>query len=107
MSGYSTHRHAADEVQKFIVHLDGGGLRQSKRHGDLPATWAALISTEAADGARAFFCYSCGVVVVDPSACGYIGATGMTSTSGGISAQAMGALLVRAWAKLDKNLIRT
>ena len=91
---YFEERHHISQVVRFVVHLDGGGPRVHRRHGQLPATWAVLITTEAADRTRAFYGYCCGTVVTDPLLSGFAGAVAESSTSGEIMAQVMGAIVI-------------
>ena len=45
--------HDPDAVIEVVIHVDGGGMRPSA-DGNLPATWGAVVSTVAEDGAFAF-----------------------------------------------------
>ena len=50
---------------RYIVHVNGGGIRKT-RHETLPAAWAAVLTTVDAQGTRAFSQYVCGTVRTNP-----------------------------------------
>ena len=61
---------------------------------EIPATWAVVITSEAADRTRSFYRFACGPVVTDPAMPGYLGAEAATSMTAEITAQAMAAQIL-------------
>ena len=78
---------------RYIVHVDGGGLRKARRE-TLTATWVVVLTTEDAQGTRAFSQYVCGTVSTNPEDDEYLGADSETNTTGETTAQAYAAALV-------------
>ena len=90
---YTGHKHAKGDVVRYIVHVGSGGIRKTRRE-TLPATWAAVLTTVDAQGARAFSQYVCGAVSTNPEDDEYMGAESETNTTGETTAQAYAAALV-------------
>ena len=85
--------HCMEDVVEVHLDLDGGGPRLMK-DATLPATWAVIISSRAADGTWAFLGYVAGEVKCEAGDRDWIGADKPTSMTAEISVQAFAALLV-------------